>query len=266
MVQFMNNEVNVRGQPQQWKYESPTTPGLHLVVSPNNSACKVTWVYRLNLQKGEAHQLHNPDLELNGGIIEGEVELVHCDKSFSLGKFDSFYLPGNMPLRIEARAATVIYIGGGPWENRGDFFVRSYDPYLPWGEIHQLHGTPPYEREIFMTLNQEVPASRMISGFTWGDFGKWTSWPPHQHSADLEEVYCYFDLTPPEFAFHLSSRKAGIIEAVHPVSTGDFVVIPEGYHPTFATPGTRSQYFWIMVAHRRSSRSYDLAKSDFGSF
>lgn len=115
-----------------------------------------------------------------------------------------------------------------------------------------------------MTLNQETPASRMINGLTWGAPGMWTSWPPHQHSADLEEVYCYFDLAPPEFALHLSSRSPGVIEAVHPVSTGDFVIIPEGYHPTVGSPGARSSYFWIMVAHRRESRSYELAKADFG--
>jgi 5-deoxy-glucuronate isomerase len=92
----------------------------------------------------------------------------------------------------------------------------------------------------------------------------WTSWPPHQHTEDLEEVYCYFDLPTPRFALHLSSRTPGIIEAVHPVSTGDFVIIPEGYHPTVGSPGGRSSYFWIMVAHRKESRSYELAKADFG--
>jgi 5-deoxy-glucuronate isomerase len=75
----------------------------------------------------------------------------------------------------------------------------------------------------------------------------------------MEEVYCYFDIPKPEFALHLCSRKSGIIEHVHPVSSGDMVAIPEGYHPTVGIPGSRSNYFRVMVAHSHSSRRYDLA-------
>ncbi|MFW6327034.1 MAG: 5-deoxy-glucuronate isomerase, partial [Bacteroidota bacterium] len=88
------------------------------------------------------------------------------------------------------------------------------------------------------------------------------SWPPHQHTKDLEEVYCYFDIPKPRFALHLASRKPGEVEAVHPVSTGDCVVVPEGYHPTVGAPGTKSCYFWIMAAYSQQSRRYDLAVND----
>ena len=51
-------------------------------------------------------------------------------------------------------------------------------------------------------------------------------------------------------------------ETVHPVSTGDMVVVPEGYHPTCGSPGVRSTYFWVMAAYRPESRRYDLAVND----
>lgn len=250
--------------PSNWKYQSETGPGLHTVISPHNSVCLVTWAFRLNLNPNDSHELSHSDLELNAAVIQGEVVVTHVDESTRIEKMDSFYLPAGDSAVVKATQDAVLYIGGGPYEGRGKFFVRRFDPALPVGEVHQVHGEPPYQREIFMTLNQEVSASRMVNGFTWGDSGAWTSWPPHQHSADLEEVYCYFDLPAPQFSLHLSSREPGVIEAVHPVSTGDFVVIPEGYHPTVAMPGARSSYFWIMVAHRASSRSYQLAKADFG--
>ncbi|MBN1639696.1 MAG: 5-deoxy-glucuronate isomerase [Anaerolineae bacterium] len=65
-----------------------------------------------------------------------------------------------------------------------------------------------------------------------------------------------------KYALHLSSRIPGAVEAVHPVSTGDCVISPEGYHPTVGMPGVRSRYFWVMVAHSPSSRRYDLAVDD----
>jgi 5-deoxy-D-glucuronate isomerase len=48
-----------------------------------------------------------------------------------------------------------------------------------------------------MTVNPEAPASRLIAGWTFGRPGGRTSWPPHQHEQDLEEVYAYFDMPPP---------------------------------------------------------------------
>lgn len=253
-----------RVDPKDWKYPSPSEPGWHVVASPENSACKVTSAFRLNLPRGDHYNLSDDRLEMNGVVIEGSVSILHAKGRRRLGKFDSFYLPAAESLQIEAIDEAILYLGGGPYEGTGGFFVRAYESGLPEGEIHQTHGTPPYQRDVFMTLNQETPASRMINGITWGAPGMWTSWPPHQHTEDLEEVYCYFDIPTDSFALHLSSRLPGTIEAVHPVSSGDFVIIPEGYHPTVGAPGTRSSYFWIMVAHRHASRSYELAKSDFG--
>jgi 5-deoxy-glucuronate isomerase len=260
----------MRELPAEWKYQSPDEEGFHLVISPDNSPCKATWVFRLNLKKGASFELVHPDLELNAGVMKGSVSLTGgvgaggVDSGLRLSKLDSFYAPGGQSVTVLAHDDAVLYIGGGPWEGEGSFFVRLFDPALPIGDVHQIHGEPPFEREVFMTLDQYTPASRMINGFTWGAAGAWTSWPPHQHSRELEEVYCYYDIEPPHYAFHLASRRQGEIEAVHPVSSGDFVVVPEGYHPTVAMPGVRSSYFWVMVAHERSFRRYDLAKADFG--
>lgn len=250
--------------PRNWKYPSSAEPGFHSVISPENSVLKVTWVYRLNLLAGSNYELVHRDLELNAAIISGEGVATYAGSRHQLKKLDSVYLPAGDSVQFHATTNVTCFVGGGPYEGEGEYFVRRFEPEMPLGEIHQIHGEPPFEREVFMTLNQEVPASRMINGFTWGATGMWTSWPPHQHSADLEEVYCYFDLPSPKFALHLSSRVRGSVEAVHPVSSGDCVIIPEGYHPTVGAPGARSSYFWIMVAHRRESRSYELSKTDFG--
>lgn len=250
--------------PKNWCYASPENPGLHLVVSPDNSALKVTSVFRLNIPRGEKYSLSNETLELNAAVIEGSVTVNGAAGKGVLSRLDSLYLPAGAEATVEATEDAVLYVGGAPFEGLGSPFIRRYEPDMPLGEIHQIHGEAPYEREVFMVLNQETDASRMINGFTWGAPGMWTSWPPHQHSEHLEEVYCYFDIPAPRFALHVSSRRAGDVEAVHPVRTGDFVVIPEGYHPTVGTPGTRSSYFWVMGAHSLKSRRYDLAKADFG--
>jgi 5-deoxy-glucuronate isomerase len=248
--------------PSGWKYASPEEEGFHEIVTPENSACRVTWIYRLNLSAHQDFLFRHEDLEMNGVVIKGSVNIIRSSDHLGLERLDAFYLPSGEDITIVARQDCAIYIGGSICEKKGRFFTRKYDLSLPLGEIHQVHGKPPYRREVFMTLAQQDAGSRLICGITRGDPGQWTSWPPHQHTDDLEEVYCYFDIPRPRSAFHLSSRKMGEFEYIHPVSTGDCVIIPEGYHPTCGMPGVSSCYFWVMAAHRPESRRYDLAVND----
>lgn len=249
-------------EPQNWKFQTPEQNGLHEVISPDNSACQVTWLYRLNLAEGDSYALQKDELELHGAVIQGKAEIDYEGSKTTLEERDTFYLPGGKSLTIKAKEPLFMFIGGSLEENKGEFFTRKYDLSMPIGNIHQIHGKRPAQREVFLTVAPEDPASRLICGITEGEPGKWTSWPPHQHSKDLEEIYCYFNAPPPYFALHISSRKAGQVEHVHPVSTGDCVIIPEGYHPTVGVPGTTSCYFWVMGAHRPESRRYDLAVTD----
>jgi len=249
------NELN-------WKYQSPESEGFHVVVSPENSDCKTTWGFRLNLSKGNEYLLTDKNLELNGVVISGKANIQFGNELFILSEKDSFYLPAGQKVFIQATTDLILFFGGAPDEGKGTFFFRKFDLSLPIGNIHQIHGKPPYQREVFMTIAQEDPGSRLICGITEGEPGKWTSWPPHQHSKDLEEIYCYFNIPKPQFALHLASRKSGEVEEVYTVSSGDFVIVPEGYHPTVGMPGVKSCYFWIMAGFSGKSRRYDLAIND----
>jgi len=248
--------------PSTWKYESESDDGFHTVPSPENSACDVTYVYRLNLSAGDEYEVHRPALELNGAVIEGSVTVEKAGQRHELETLDSFYLPGDEVATVEALTDATVYFGGGPYDGTGEFFVREFDPDRPTDSVHQINGEPPYEREVFKTVAETDEASRLICGYTWGAPAKWTSWPPHQHSDYLEEAYFYFDIPDASFAVHFASREPGTIEAAHPVSSGDCVAIPKGYHPTVGTPGTSSTYFWIMSAHSEECRRYDLAVDD----
>ena len=259
----MNAEDNAPNHPAKWKYISPAEGGLHPVVTPQNSDCRTTWLYRLNLDSGEEYKLWHDELEQHLFVFKGSLTFSIDGEKGKLSKLDSFYIPSKTTAVITAVEPLFAFIGSAPYEGVGVPYIRKYDGSLPLGDTRQIHGEPPFQRDVFMCLGDTVPASRLICGVTWGEEGKWTSWPPHQHSSSLEEVYCYFDIPRPGFALHLCSRKKGIIEAVHPVATGDCIAIPEGYHPTVGMPGIRSCYYWVMAAHNKESRRYDLAKADF---
>lgn len=256
---------NQRQHLPDWHAVSPEVHGLHWVISPDRSPCKSAHMLRLNLNAGETFQLKSEKLEMNPLLIQGSADIDGCGLHEHMEKLDSFYMPGNQQMVITAGTeGASFYIGAAVCEGIGKPFFRKCDRTLPFGEIHQIHGEGSGMREVFFTLNEECPASRLICGITWGADGMWTSWPPHQHEKQLEEVYCYFDMPSPHTGLHLSygTDEAFVNARYHNVSSGHMVLAPNGYHPTVATPGTRNVYFWVLAAFGPDTRGYGHAVSD----
>ncbi|WP_199735131.1 5-deoxy-glucuronate isomerase [Fretibacterium sp. OH1220_COT-178] len=250
---------------ERWRVQSPEEPGFHPVIIPDKSECRVAHVYRLNLQKNKDFLIESGNLELHPILIDGNTYLGgHPSLDQEMNKFDSFYIPAQTSVTLTALEDSVFYIAGAPYEGIGEAVFRKYDPDLPIGEIHQIHGEGAGRREVMFTLATGTPASRLICGLTWGGNGSWTSWPPHQHEKDLEEVYCYLDMPAPALGFHISYLESGgmVDSVVHPVRSGTMVEVPCGYHPTVAPPGIRNTYFWVLASFSAKQRRYDLAIPD----
>ena len=260
---MIRNVVNKKRM-EAWDMVSPETEGLHLCIQPGVQDCRSVSVFRLNLSQGKGHLLQSGKLEMNPVLLKGRAKVSCGAFDEEIQKLDSFYLPGGMEVEIQALEDCVFYIGGATCEGYGKPFLRKFDKDLPLGEIHQIHGHGAGQREVFFTLDPGTEASRLLCGLTWGGNGAWTSWPPHQHEKDLEEAYCYFDMDPPKFGFHVSYLKSGEVEDIvaHTVRSGSMVLAPVGYHPTVASPGTQNTYFWLLAAHSHASRRYDLAVID----
>ena len=111
-------------------------------------------------------------------------------------------------------------------------------------------GSPGCRREFNMLIAKNVEAGRLIAGFTTSEPGNWTSWPPHEHAAMLEEMYVYFDMPEPAFGIQLVYNDMQYPELVTPVRDGDAVLMPSGYHPNVSVPGHRIAFLWAMAAHR----------------
>ena len=252
-------------QMSAWNVQSLDTPGFHSVITPDNSDCQVAHVYRLNLPEGQSFRLQTGDLEMHPVLIQGAASLSpHVGLKTQMERFDSFYLPASDEITITAQIDCIFYIAAAIYEGIGTPSFRPFIPNLPIGAIHQIHGAGVGQREVMFTLDPNTPASRLICGLTWGGQGTWTSWPPHQHERDLEEVYCYFDMDPPGFGLHLSYLDSGDPSGIvaHVVSSGSMVQVPAGYHPTVASPAVRNTYLWVLAAFSPAQRRYDLAITD----
>jgi len=105
-------------------------------------------------------------------------------------------------------------------------------------------------RDLNIVVGDNVRAGRILLGFTRSQPGNWTSWPPHEHGAMLEEVYVYFDMPPPAFGIQMVYTQPGEPELAAVVRDGDAVLMPAGYHPNVAAPGHSINFIWMMAAHR----------------
>lgn len=253
----------VRPERLDWHRHSPDAPGLFHIVAPERGDTRTASARRLNLPAGETYTLETGGEEWDVLAVAGSASLSGT-LTGRLRRLDSFYLPGGSRVTVTAHEPLTLYIGGAPCDGIGMPLFRRFDPTLPVGDRHQIHGTGSGAREVFFTLAPQDAASRLICGITFSGDGAWTSWPPHQHERDLEEIYCYFDISAPRAGLHLSYGTKEEFSAATAafVRSGSMVMAPTGYHPTAAVPGGRNTYFWVLAAHSHAVRRYDLAVND----
>lgn len=192
-----------------WKFDSSCEEGFHEIIAPGKADCEQEYIYRLNLSAGKSFDLETGKLEMDAVCIKGAADFSWDGYAGTCDKLDSFYVVSNMKVRITAKEDCIFYIAGAVDEGYGKPFFRKCDLTMPIGEIHQIHGSGVSQREVFMTIDPGTASSRLLVGLTWGGNGAWTSWPPHEHEKDLEEVYCYFDMDDPHFGLHLSYVEPG---------------------------------------------------------
>ncbi len=245
---------------RNWKKSSHTHTGLYPIVTPKDGECEDVTILRLNLKKGGKYTLTDGTLEMNALVTKGKITLAGAI-SDSLAALDSFYMPCKTAVEITAETDCSLYIGAATCDGYGKPFVRKMDFTLPIGDIHQIHGEGSGSREVMFTLAPQDEASRLICGVTWSGDGAWTSWKPHQHEKDLEEVYCYFD-TEKGLHYSYNTDESFFDAEAYIVGDGDMVIAPRGYHPTCAIPGSRNTYFWVLAAKSHAQRRYDLAVTD----
>ncbi len=112
-------------------------------------------------------------------------------------------------------------------------------------------GGPSTTRHLNILIGKNIQAGRILAGFTRSLPGNWTSWPPHEHTQLLEEVYVYFDMPEPAFGIQLVYTQPDRPEFVSLVprrrrGLDARRVITR----TVAAPGHSINFIWMTAAHR----------------
>ena len=170
---------------------------------------------------------------------------------------DFLYVPRASTIELSTRHQAVLMQVASPSDRDTEFAHIKFSDVAKDPVRHKVFGSTETSslRDVYMFIDDRFKASRLLMGFTVGSTGGWTSWPPHEHAKDREELYVYFDM-----------GKSFAIQGVYEdlakplfcgfVCDGDMVAIPKGYHPNVGCPGGRITYLYAMAARMAGQREF----------
>jgi 5-deoxy-glucuronate isomerase len=244
--------------------DTASRPGRHVAVSPTNSAMQHLHYGRIRLQARQADAgqrrvafetgARETGLLCMQGGCRVRVARTGTDaadtppRDIDLSLHDAVYLPRGSFVEISTDAEVDLVECAA--EVTGDYPLQiiRYADVAKTPSLKFSTGGEASRRDLNIVIGSNVQAGRIVAGFTRSAPGNWTSWPPHEHTAILEEVYVYFDMPAPAFGIQLVYAGPEGPEFAQIVRDGDAVLMPAGYHPNVAAPGHSINFIWLMAA------------------
>lgn len=225
--------------------------GRKIFIRPGESSMRQVSYGRIRLDKEEPRiDFVNEGQETGLIGVSGSGVVAVEGEQFTMNAGDALYVPKGTRIEVKPDGALDLVECSAPVD--GDYPVQfvSAASIRDDQKLHFLAGKDGAHREIDILLGANVQAGRLVVGITRSLPGNWTSWPPHEHAAMLEEIYVYVDMPEPAFGLQMVYTDAITPAAVEVVREGDAVLLPAGYHPNVAIPGFGLNFVWIMAAHR----------------
>jgi 5-deoxy-glucuronate isomerase len=250
----MSEEVELKSISKDTCFVAATNvgKGRRAAVVPGQTAARYLHYGRITLDAGDASILfENNDHETGLICLRGEAEISTGEENYKLGQYDSVYVPRDSKIEVSAGASGCdLAEVSAPVSKKYPARFVSYADVRANPKLHIIAGKPPAERDLNVLIGANVDAGRIMVGVTFSTPGNWTSWPPHEHARMLEEAYLFVDMPSPAFGVQFVYTDSAKPELVQVVREGDCVLMPQGYHPNVAAPGTQINFLWMMAAIR----------------
>lgn len=225
--------------------------GRQVSVTPSNSTNKHLSYGRIILDRSMPRvSFGNEKCETALICLSGDTSVKVGSESFALQQYDSIYVPRDSQIEVATSGNADLAEFFAPVEKKYPLKFVPYCEVERNGSLSFQTGAPGNSRRVNITIGKNVEAGRLLLGFTFSEPGNWTSWPPHEHTKMLEEMYVYFGMPEPAFGIQLVYNDTQYPELVTVVRDGDAVLMPSGYHPNVSVPGHRIGFLWAMAAHR----------------
>ncbi|MGB2622394.1 MAG: 5-deoxy-glucuronate isomerase [Candidatus Acidiferrum sp.] len=233
--------------------------GRHISVTPANSSMRHLAYGRILLNASHSTESFSTgNREVGFILLSGQASVTVDGDTFELSQYDAIYIPRDSAVAVTTNSSVDIAEFSADVDNLYPLQVVRFADISKNPGLKFTTGGPGSTRHLNMLLAKNIEAGRLVVGFTQADPGNWTSWPPHEHAAMLEEMYVYFDMPEPAYGIQLVYNNTEYPELVTVVRDGDAVLMPSGYHPNVSVPGHRICFLWAMAAHR------EVADRQFG--
>jgi 5-deoxy-glucuronate isomerase len=237
------------------------TNGRTVAIAPGTNASRYLHYGRIVLRAGDrAVRFETGRMETGLVCLNGSAVVAADGQRFTLDKYDSLYVPRDMAIEVEpgAGGSDLAEIAAPVDRQYPLQFVKFADVKTDPG-LRFIAGKETNQREVNILIGKNVDAGRIMAGITFSAPGNWTSWPPHEHAAMLEEAYLYIDMPKPAYGVQLVYTNGNEPELATIVHENDVVLMPQGYHPNVAAPGGSINFLWMMAANReREDRQYGV--------
>jgi 5-deoxy-glucuronate isomerase len=225
--------------------------GRRISVEPGSSDLDHLHYGRIRLGPDIARVAFDTEARETGLVVmRGDCRVEVNGQAYELGLYDGLYVPRGS--RVEVSTGAEVDLVECAAQVSGDYPLQ----VIRYAEVERdatlkfRTGGPQSTRDVNIIFGKNVIAGRILAGFTRSLPGHWTSWPPHEHTSLLEELYVYFDMPAPAFGIQLVYTTPDQPEFVGVVRDGDAVLMPAGYHPNVAAPGHSINFIWMMAARR----------------
>jgi len=225
--------------------------GRNISITPQNSAMKHLVYGRIILDPEQPKESFSTGpLEMGLICLSGECTIEADGQTNKIDRYDSIYIPRDTEVEITTETSVDLVECSAEVEKKYPLQVVRYADVEKDSSLKFKTGGASNSRTVNITLGKNVEAGRILAGFTTSEPGHWTSWPPHEHAAILEELYVYYDMPAPAFGVQFVYTNPDEPEFVGVVHDGDAVIMPKGFHPNVSVPGHPINFVWMMAAHR----------------
>ena len=227
--------------------------GRRAAVKPGETAARNLHYGRITLKADDAAiNFGNESHETGLVCLKGAAKVSTGERTFELTRYDAVYIPRDSQITVESDGVEGCDLAeiSAPVENKYPLQFVKFADVRSDPKLHFTAGKPPTERDLNILLGANVEAGRILCGVTFSSEGNWTSFPPHEHAALLEEAYLYIDMPAPAFGIQMVYTDFQKPELVQIVREGDVVLMPKGNHPNVAAPGGSINFLWMMAANR----------------
>ena len=241
--------------------DTASTKGRTQAIAPGGRGASRHLSYgRIILDAGAAQRIDTGGQETGFICLGGTVTIAGEGATHTLGRYDALYAPRDARVEITPgpEGCDLAEISA-PVSKRHPVQFVSFAEVQANPGLHFNAGGPSSKRDLNVLIGKNVEAGRIMAGVTFSEPGNWTSWPPHEHAAMLEEAYLYIDMPAPSFGIQLVYTDSHEPEVATIVRQGDLVMMPQGYHPNVAAPGGAINFLWMMAAVREDDdRQYGV--------